>query len=241
MRFAIILLLLATSAFGQMHGHFGGRGFHGRGFHGPGVVRSGGFGHGVGFRGHGFGRGVPFPGSFSGGPFFPGVPASVTSLGPCGFTPCVRPFFKPFGFKRFGSPFFRNGFFGGGFVGAYPIAVPVPVYANYAAESQPAVQQPLLPQRLEITIVHQRDKESNESSESPPESPRNSELSDPPNEPAIFIFRDGTRRVLRNFAIMRGQLIDLSDGKMFRIPLERVDREKTLAANAETGREIRLP
>jgi hypothetical protein len=40
---------------------------------------------------------------------------------------------------------------------------------------------------------------------------------------------------------MRGQLIDVTEGKIYRIPLETVDREKTLAANAKAGREIQLP
>jgi hypothetical protein len=33
----------------------------------------------------------------------------------------------------------------------------------------------------------------------------------------------------------------VTDGKIFRIPLEKLDREKTLEANAKAGREITLP
>jgi hypothetical protein len=45
---------------------------------------------------------------------------------------------------------------------------------------------------------------------------------------------------MTSFAIMDGQLIDLSKGKIFRIPLEQIDRKATLAANAKAGREIQL-
>jgi hypothetical protein len=254
MRIAIVFLLLVSSSVAQMRGHFGGGGFGGRGFggggfHGPGVARFGGFGHGVGFRGNGFGH--PFPGSFgfNGGPFFPGVPASVTSLGPCGFTPC----FGRFGFGHFGHSGFRrfgfSPFFGGGFWGGYPIFVGgYPYYGDgvdngYPVDQQSMVPQPVGPQQLEITIVdkrHEHDEEDGDdaSSARDPESPRNSNLSDAPIEPTIFILVDGTRRDLRNFAIMRGQLVDLSDGKIFRIPIEKVDWKRTLAANAEAGHEI---
>jgi hypothetical protein len=253
MRIAMILLLLVTSATAQMRGMAGRGGFGARGFHGPVGVRPGGFGHGVVFRGNGFGRGIPFPGSITGQPFFHGVPASVTSLGPCGFTPCFHSFARPFGFRRFGfrhfgvSPFFNSGFWGGYpiFVGGYPYYGDYVDNGSYPAEQQPMVQQPVGPQQLEITIVDKRHEEDpDDSSARDPESPKDSNLSDAPIEPTIFILRDGTRKDLRNFAIMRGQLVDLSDGKIFRIPLEKVDWQKTLAANAEAGheiKEIRLP
>jgi hypothetical protein len=62
-----------------------------------------------------------------------------------------------------------------------------------------------------------------------------------PSAPAIFVFKDGSRKELANYAIMRGELIDITGGKILRIPLESLDREKTLEANAKAGREITLP
>jgi hypothetical protein len=245
MRVAIIVLLLSTSAFTQMRGGarmgFGG----GRGFGGGHIVHHGGP---AVFFNPGFNQPLGIIPQ-AGRPFFPGVPASVTSLGPCGFTPC----FFNHGFRHFGfSPFFGNGFFGGGF----PVAVPVPIYTDYAAYSQPQVgyagypqpqvmvQQPSEPQRLEVTIVDRRSEKENESNpvEAAPKSPKpHDDDPGPPTTPAIFVFKDGTQKELANYAIMRGQLIDVSDGKIFRIPLENIDREKTLDANAKAGREIALP
>jgi hypothetical protein len=228
MRVAIIVLLLSTSVVGQMRG--GARmGFRG-GFRGGAVIhRPGVFFHG------GVVRPLsPIP--QAGRPFFPGVPASVTSLGPCGFTPCFQPFFRH-GFRHFRSfPIWGGGIWGGGY------AVPVYYGSDYATEPQPAVQQPLLPQSLEITIVDRRSEKQNGSE--PAELERVNPKRDdpgPPPTPAIFIFKDGSRKEMANYAIMRGQLIDVTEGKIYRIPLETVDREKTLAANAKAGREIQLP
>jgi hypothetical protein len=226
-RLSIIVLLLSISSLAQMRGfHGGARGFGGR----PVVVAPH---HGVRFVG-----GFPNSPFFNNGPFFHGVPASVTSLGPCGFTPCFHPFFRH-GFRHFGfSPFF-----GGGFVSSFPVAVPVAVDSDYATQAQPVVQQPALPQRLEITIVDQRGEKQNgsESAEPARANPKHSDDPDRPNTPAIFVFKDGSRKELANYAIMHGQLMDVTDGKIFRIPLEKIDREKTLAANAKAGREIQLP
>jgi hypothetical protein len=227
MRVAIIVLLLSTSVVAQMRGTRGG--FRGGFPHHGGVIHRPGVFH------HGAGPLIPQAGR----PFFPGVPASVTSLGPCGFTPCFQPFFKH-GFRRFGA----SPFFGGGFVGAYPVAVPIATYADYATVTQPpVVQQPALPQSLEITIVDRRGEKQNEAEPAEPERVNPSRNDDPdrPSPPAIFIFKDGSRKELANYAIMRGQLIDVTDGKLFRIPLETLDREKTLMANAKAGRAIQLP
>jgi len=173
----------------------------------------------------------------AGRPFFPGVPASVTSLGPCGFAPCFQTFSRH-GFRHFRSfPIWGGGVWGGGY------AVPVYYGSDYMSEPQPVVQQPALPQTLEITIVDRRGEKQNESEPAKPErvDPRHNDVPDPPATPAIFVFKDGSRKELVNYAIMRGQLIDVTDGKIFRIPLETLDREKTLAANAKAGREIQLP
>jgi hypothetical protein len=96
---------------------------------------------------------------------------------------------------------------------------------------------------LEITIVDRRGERQteSESAEPPPAHPKRDDPS-PPATPAIFVFKDGSRKELANYAIMRGQLIDVTGGKIFRIgPLEKLDRDKTLDANAKAGREIQLP
>jgi len=194
-----------------------------------------------------------------------GVPSSVTSLGPQGFTPHANvipgrgmvsaPRGHRFGGKRFdGTRFDGNGF---GF-GGVPVFVPVYGYGygydygyNDASLQQQQVQpqqqelQPQQPQRLEIVVRDKRDVEKeaaeNEAAVEEAAKPRTSNLSEPPREPAIFIFKDGTRKELGNFAIMAGMLYDLSDNKVHKFSLNTIDRDATLAANAEAGREINLP
>jgi hypothetical protein len=174
-----------------------------------------------------------------------GVPSSVTSLGPLGFTPQINPLFP-------GNP-------------APPPRhdhrrhiVPVPIYYGYPvyysdysyAQPEPQVQQPVVekeapPQKVEIVIVDKRDEEKKqaalEADLKAAAEPRKSELNSAPEEPAIFVFKDGTRKELANFAVMAGNLYDLSDGRMFKIALNTVDRDATLAANAQAGRAIQLP
>jgi hypothetical protein len=190
----------------------------------PGVrLFGGGFNHG-GFINKGFHR----------GPFFKGVPASVTPLGPCGFTPCFRPsvrFDFEHGFRHFNSFPVWGGFWDGGYAFSE---------SDYAVDPQPEDQQTsLLPSKLEVTIVDQR--EDKESDDPAAKKLPNAKLIEIPTEPAIFIFKDGTRKEMTSFAITGGQLIDLSKGKVFRTPLDRINRKATLAANARAGHEIQLP
>lgn len=252
MRVAVILLLvstsISTSAFGQMRG--GAR----MGFGGGRVVggRSGVF----------VGRPVSTIPQ-AGRPFFPGAPASVTFRGQCGFAPCFGPGFvrfgrfghfrhgfarfgfSPFGFSQFGgfSPFF----WGGGWAGAYPYAYPYSNDYDYAAEQQqPApttvVQQPALPQMLEVTIVDKRDERQNESEPAAPVGGKTQRGSaERSRQAAIFVFKDGWRKQLANYAITGGQLIDVTNGKVFRVPLDNIDWRKTFEANQKAGRKITLP
>jgi hypothetical protein len=162
-----------------------------------------------------------------------------------------------FGGKRFDGNRFDGNTFG---FGGVPVYVPIYydsgyVYGYDAAsmqqqqqqQVQPQLQevQPQQPQRLEIVVRDKRDIEKeaaeNEAAVEEAAKPRTSNLSEPPREPAIFIFKDGSRKELGNFAIMAGTLYDLSDNKVHKIALNTIDRDATLAANAEAGREINLP
>ena len=175
-----------------------------------------------------------------------GVPASVTSPGPQGFAPRINPLFP-------GEP------------APPPIGrdhrhhvVPVPIYYTYPVyysdysypQPEPQVQQPVLEkeaptQKVEIVIVDKRDEEKKkavlEADLKAAAEPKKSDLSAAPQDPAIFVFKDGSRKELANFAVMAGNLYDLSDGRMFKIALNTVDRDATLAANAQVGRAIQLP
>ncbi len=176
-----------------------------------------------------------------------GVPASVTSPGPQGFAPRINPLFP-------GNP------------APPPLndhhrhhVVPVPIYYSYPVyysdysyqqQPEPQIQEPVVakeapPQKVEIVIVDKREeekkKEALEADLKAAAEPKKSDLNAPPEEPAIFVFKDGSRRELANFAVMAGNLYDLSDGRMFKIALNTIDRDATLAANAQAGRAIQLP
>jgi hypothetical protein len=203
---------------------------------------------------------APPPGTVGGPLVIRGVPSSVTSLGPQGFTPHARVFPAARGFGH------GHGHVGGKFEGRFDkggFAVPVyvPLYGGYGyydpsldydyqqqaqqPQDQQLQQQAQQPQRLEIIVRDKQQEEKqiaeNEAAVAEAAKPRTSNLSEPPRNPAIFIFKDGSRKELGNFAIMAGMLYDLTDNKVHKYPLNSIDRDATLAANAEAGREINLP
>jgi hypothetical protein len=215
----IVIVLLSASSLAQMRGG-AGRGFSGRpGFGGrPGFIGRPGLvaapHHGVRFVG-----GSPNRPFLNNGPFFT-----------CGFTPCSRPIFAH-GFSRFGAfPIWGGGFWDGFWDDGYTVP------DTYDFDTQPqADEAPALPSKLEVTLVDQRESDNAEAKRLP-----DAKLIELPSEPTIFVFRDGSRKEMTSFAIMGGQLIDLSNGKTFRIPLDQIDRKATLAANAKAGREIQM-
>lgn len=209
----------------------------------------------------GFGR---FGGFGSFGSFPNNIPASVTSFRP-GFpsTSFGGPFVFPNGrflpgkgfmfvdprlHRRFG--FFPAGFATGAYTGAYIIPDESQLREQYEQLKELMKDAPAPatgePQKLEITIVDSRESRNRsevpaaefavkpESKVAPPPEPQ--ELS-----PTIVILQNGTRKELRNYAIMGKDLFDLADGKMFRIPLDTVDVDATVAANAANGKLFRLP
>jgi hypothetical protein len=177
-----------------------------------------------------------------------GVPASVTSLGPQGFTPQPRVFPEP-------QPRLHDG--GRGHHGSRAIPVYVPVYGygyyyddyyNQQPQQQVVervVEREAQPQKLEIVITDKRDEEKKAQAEAVEQKaaaePRQSNLSEPPGEPAIFILKDGSRLELANFAIMQNTLYDLSSNRVRKISMDTLDRDATLSANAKAGRDITLP
>ena len=197
---------------------------------------------------------VSSPGSTARGMLVPnGVPSSVTSLGPQGFTPHINPLFPNPVVPITPRPVHPIHPIRGGH---HARVIAVPVYAGYPyyysdyTETQPQVPEPVVqqeapPQKLEIVIVDKRDEEKKqaalEADLKAAAEPRKSDLSAAPQDPAIFVFKDGSRKELANFAVMAGNLYDLSDGKMFKIALNTIDRDATLAANAQAGRAIQLP
>lgn len=64
----------------------------------------------------------------------------------------------------------------------------------------------------------------------------------PPEQPAtLLVFRDGRRREIRDYAIVRGTLWHLTRDRAFKIPLSQLDLDATIKANHERGIDFRLP
>ena len=175
------------------------------------------------------------------------IPASVTSLGPNGFSSRFASFGDGF------VPLRRQGRFRlpTQHVGFFPVAVPVgvPVYVETDREADLETERIARtvtpePQKVEITIVDKREPKPAPAPEPAPARPvAKSELATPEPEPqpTIIVMSDGSRKELRNYAIMGKDLFDLADNKMFRIPLDTVNVDATIAANAENGKQFRLP
>jgi hypothetical protein len=174
-----------------------------------------------------------------------GIPASVASLGPLGYS--SRNDFVPAG------PLRRNRL---GRV-VMPVAIPlfyepfpvmyVPVAGQvWVAEREREPRATSEPQKIVIEIRDTRPPASvvkEVAAEEPPAAIRQErrEEIELPRVATVFIFRDGTRKDLKDFAITATELIDLSEGLIRRSPLDALDRAATLKANAEQGVELHFP
>jgi hypothetical protein len=174
-----------------------------------------------------------------------GIPASVTSLGPRGFAP-ERMIYPP-GTHRNRLGRVIN-------VSPIPLFYGVPYYpVVYLPVEEPGVVQrvverPRTPDEPQRIILEIRDVRPQPESVRVPKEPAveaarpaRLETPEPTRVATVFIFRDGSRKELKDFAITATELIDLSEGLLRRSPLDSLDRAATLKANAENGREIQLP
>jgi hypothetical protein len=57
----------------------------------------------------------------------------------------------------------------------------------------------------------------------------------------LVVFRDGSRKELRSYAIVGKELVDVSGGRMRRYPLDDVDVKATTKENNDRGVDFRLP
>lgn len=183
-----------------------------------------------------------------GGRALNGPPASVTSLGPRGFAPNARALFFPPRVSRNGDrhPHRRhNAEYGPSLV--YGIPVPYAVDMDAADEDvAPGADDNY---QGGPTIFDRRG--SGASSYVPPvtdvSAPHsaNAEVSvadpDPPQEPTLLIFKDGSKLELGNYAIVGQTVFDLTPGHARKIPLANLDLEATRQQNEDRGITFQLP
>ena len=194
----------------------------------------------------------------------PGIRASVTSLGPQGFTP--RPFFSRTPIARPANrPFFhrhQQHFTGG---------VALPVYAvPYYYSDYPMIVEPtdtslgenygpgptifdrggstassadLERQYDERLTQLEKQVEEAEASTAPATSPR-AEVPEAPerDQPStVLVFRDGRTAEIRNYAIVGSLLYDFSSGSHRKIDLNDLDLMATERENENRGVDFRVP
>lgn len=193
----------------------------------------------------------------------PGVPASVTSLGPAGFQTkrfCCGPFFGgKVGFGHHPKFHLKFGHFRSRFRHGLPVFVPVyvPYYpyapVMYVAQPDPEVVEGGEPLRVESrrrreTYVDdfeerrerglREDKEDRIAEEQRPAPP-----APPPAEqdPTVLVFRDGRQREVRNYAIVGPTLYDFAGGRGRKVALAELDLDATRQVNEERGVYFYLP
>jgi len=190
-----------------------------------------------------------------------GVPPSVTSFGPGrGSTPGVRASVTSLGPRGFSGSFGRHpGFVNGfrnrefhrrvypGFVGSYYW----PYYSYYGWDypydyySSDAYQQQPYPQQPTVVVIdpkssderygdHSFDERSQARSQAPPAPPQE-------QDPTVLVFRDGHKQEIRNYAIVGQMLWDFGAKGTHKIPLSDLDLETTRKLNDERGVDFVLP
>ena len=196
----------------------------------------------------------------------PGVPASVTSLGPNGFGNGFNGFGNGFGDCCFGPSFTNHPpLFGERRVRdhhRFPIGESTPVYVPYAvpypvpyAEADPGDEGPVdYPDSRGRPPVYDRgpgyrDAETASRPASHEPAPKAAAAPDPaePSEPVaaqpatVLIFKDGHKSEVQNYAIVGTTLFDFSDGRSHKILLADLDLPATLKANEDRGVDFQIP
>ena len=193
----------------------------------------------------------------------PGVPASVTSLGPNGFAPgfnncCVSPFFvsrPPLAIdaRRLHHHHQLNGVTGPIYV---PYAVPYPVPYDDTGDDGSAEADSTYPRA--VPAVHDRGATYRDEAlaSRPHRIPADPAAKDtaPPAVPAdipeqvvaaqpatVLIFKNGQQSEVLNYAIVGETLFDFTDGRSHKIPLADLDLPATQKANDDRGVDFRVP
>lgn len=174
-----------------------------------------------------------------------GIPASVASPGPRGYV-TFSPDFRPVGpptRDRLNRVHLRT---------PVPLFYAVPIYevaylpVGQGENSYRVVEPPTTrgePARVIVEIRDTRSQPAPEPKPAPAAGPTPAAAPEPelPRVATIFIFQDGSRKELKDFAITATELIELTDGLIKRSPLASLDRAATLKANGENGVQVHLP
>lgn len=192
----------------------------------------------------------------------PGVPASVTSLGPRGFTPnlqffnqpacCINPLF-PVSSQPFPSHgHHRRNFF----ASAVPVYVPYqPVYLMQdPGEQDDAYDQSQPPEEYRggPTIFDRRGPgtrissnsyaarvPAREQEERPPQTQPETPVANQPE--TVLVFKDGHQIEVQNYAVIGDTLFDLTPGRQHKIQMSELDLDATAKQNDQRGIDFRLP
>ena len=186
----------------------------------------------------------------------PGVPASVTSLGPAGFQTkrfCCGPIFGgKVGFGHHPKFNLKFGHFRSRFRHGLSVFVPVyvPYYPytpmTYVVQPEPEVieaGEPLRVERRRREIDdnyeddfeerrergRRKDRVAEESRAEPPAAPPAEQ------DPTVLVFRDGHQREVRNYAIVGPTLFDFAGGRSRKVALAELDLDATRQVNEERG------
>jgi hypothetical protein len=193
----------------------------------------------------------------------PGVPASVTSLGPNGlhgknpfFTPpacCINPLFPTQSGRR--HRHIRNPFFAGG----VPVAVPVytPVFVEQdAVEPEPPNPEdddrggptifdrrgPGTANRADFYPARPHPLIGSETEPAPAPEPAASQEAAVADQPqTVLVFKDGHQIEVQNYAVVGSQLYDFTPGHSRKISLADLDLKATAQQNDDRGIDFRLP
>jgi hypothetical protein len=192
----------------------------------------------------------------------PGVPASVTSLGPNGLhvrnpfitqpACCINPLFSSQSGRR--HHHFNNSFFAGGVPVAVPVYMPVFVEQDAVDSEQ---QNPEDEDRGGPTIFDRRGPGTANRGDFYPERPHpmiGNETGAPASaEPAaqeapladqpqtVLVFKDGHQIEVQNYAVVGSQLYDFTPGHSRKIALADLDLKATAQQNDDRGIDFRLP
>jgi len=196
----------------------------------------------------------------------PGVPASITSLGPSGIQPrnpfpnqppcCINPLFpanpNPPLFPR--HRHHSGQFFPGG--GAVYVPYPVAIEPNGYDPAADAGQQqddedyrggptifdrrgPGTPARSYPDAYAQRTSRAPETESAPASQAPDDPVPDQPQ--TVLMFKDGHQLEVQNYAVVGDMLYDLTPGRHHKIALADLDLSATIKQNDERGIDFRLP